>query len=226
MLKKFKKINIRHLITDLILSGVTFYISLILRVNPEDAKLFLPQMYRILPVVIIVRGLFFGYFETYNIIWRYVSAVDAFRLSKSIFGSSIVIICFAYLFQLGLIPRSIFFIDAFLLICVLTGIRLSRRLLHEYKNSQILKKFGEKSLIYGAGSSGQGVLKRLIVDKDLKLHVVGFLDDDNRKIGKSISGYSVFGGMNDLIDIVTNHEIKQIVVGIPNPSAEFLKNLL
>ena len=226
MLKKLKKINLRHLFTDLILCAVTFYISLFLRVNPEDAKSFLPTIFRILPVVIIARGIFFWYFETFNIIWRYVSAVDAFKLGKAIAGSSIAIICMTYLFQLGIIPRSIFFIDAFLLLCVLTGVRLSRRLFHEYKNSQILRKSGEKTLIYGAGVAGQGILKRLLVDKDLKLHVVGFLDDDERKIGKSISGFSVFGGMDLLKDLVFNHEIKQIVVGIPNPTAEFLKELL
>ena len=122
MFKKIKKINLRHLVTDLMLCALTFYLSLFMRVNPDDLKLFMPQMLNILPVVIIVRGLFFGYFETYNIIWRYVSAVDAFKLGKAIAGSSVVIICLTYLFQLGVVPRSIFFIDAFLLICVLTEI--------------------------------------------------------------------------------------------------------
>lgn len=226
MLAKLKKINIRHLLTDLLLSGLTFYISLFLRVNPEDAKQYLPDLLNILPVVIVSRGLFFAYFETYNIIWRYVSAVDAFKLGKAIAGSSVVIICLTYLFQLGIVPRSIFFIDAFLLLSALTGIRLSKRLLHEYKNSQILSKFGEKTLIYGAGASGQGVLKRLIADKNLKLHVVGFLDDNPSKIGKSISGYTVFGGMSAIKGLIVDLEVKQIVVGFPNPDSEFLRQLL
>ena len=226
MLAKLKKINIRHLFTDLLLSAITFYIALFLRVNPEDAKQYLPDMLNILPVVIVARGLFFAYFETYNIIWRYVSAVDAFKLGKAIAGSSVVIIGLTYLFQLGVVPRSIFFIDAFLLLSVLTGMRLSKRLLHEHKNSQILSKFGEKTLIYGAGASGQGVLKRLIADKNLKLHVVGFLDDNPAKIGKSISGYTVFGGMIAIKALVTDLEVKQIVVGFPNPDSEFLRRLL
>jgi FlaA1/EpsC-like NDP-sugar epimerase len=226
MIEHFKNINIRHLLTDILFAGVTFFLSLYLRVQPSDAQIYQSDMLRILPVVLVTRAIFFIYFETYNIIWRYVSAVDAFKLGKAISGSSLVIVCITYLFKVGNIPRSLYFIDAFILLSVLTGVRLSRRLYHEYKRSIVLKKYGEKTLVYGAGVAGQGILKRLIVDKELKLHVVGFLDDDNRKIGKSISGFKVLGGMDDLKSVVINYEIKQIVVGVPDPSAEFLKNLL
>jgi FlaA1/EpsC-like NDP-sugar epimerase len=187
MIEHFKNINIRHLLTDILFAGVTFFLSLYLRVQPSDAQIYQSDMLRILPVVLVTRAIFFIYFETYNIIWRYVSAVDAFKLGKAISGSSLVIVCITYLFKVGNIPRSLYFIDAFILLSVLTGVRLSRRLYHEYKRSIVLKKYGEKTLVYGAGVAGQGILKRLIVDKELKLHVVGFLDDDNRKIGKSIS---------------------------------------
>ncbi|MFZ3231147.1 MAG: nucleoside-diphosphate sugar epimerase/dehydratase [Pseudobdellovibrio sp.] len=220
------RINIRHLLTDIFVSIATFYLSLFLRVNLDETHLFIADFNRILPFVILSRAIFFVYFETYNIIWRYVSAVDAFRLGKAIIGSSLVIVALTYLFQLGVIPRSIYFIDAFLLITILTGMRLSRRLFHEYKNSLVMKKFGEKTLIYGAGAAGQGVLKRLLVDKELKLSVIGFLDDDKLKIGKSILGFKVYGGMKDLAQVVGSFEVKRVVVGVPNPSTEFLKTLL
>lgn len=221
-----KKINIRHLLTDIIISGITFYASLFLRLNPDDALARVSDLNKIIGFVILFRTLFFIYFETYNIIWRYVSAVDAFRLGKAIAGSSVLIVAATYLFQLAVIPRSIYFIDAFLLLSVLTAMRLSRRLFHENKNSKILRKHGEKTLIYGAGASGQGVLKRLLADQDLKLCVVGFLDDDTQKIGKNILGFRVFGGLKSLEEIVKNYEIKQIVIGISNPSADFYKKIL
>lgn len=226
LLKKIRSINVRHLLTDLILSGITFYLSLYLRVNVDEANYFLPDLLKILPVVILTRALFFIYFETHNIIWRYVSAIDAYRLGKAIAGSTIIVIAVTYLFKIGHVPRSLFFIDSFLLLSALTGIRLSRRLLHEHRNNLILKESGEKTLIYGAGTAGQGVLKRLAADKNLKLHVVGFLDDDPKKIGKTISGYRVIGGLQGIKDAVFHYEVKQIVVGIPNPDAKFLNDLL
>lgn len=222
----FKKINYRHLITDLFLSVISVYLSFFLRVNPEEAKLFLLDLNRILPIIILSRAIFFIYFQTYNIIWRYVSAVDAFRLAKAIFSSSLLIVSTTYLFQIGVVPRSLFFIDSFLLLSLLTGARLSRRLYHENKDAKLLKKFGERTLIYGAGASGQGILKRLLADRELKLNVIGFIDDDQLKIGKNISGFPVFGGMKDLKEIIFNYEIKHMVIGIPHPSATFLTEVL
>ncbi len=220
------KINLRHLLTDILVSVCTFYVSLFLRVNPDQASIYLPDLLKILPLIVVARAGFFIYFETYNIIWRYVSAIDAFRLAKAISGSSLVVVAVTYLFQLGIVPRSIYFIDAFLLLSILTGMRLARRLIHEDRNSRVLRKYGEKTLIYGAAAAGQGVLKRVLADRDLKLCVIGFLDDDQVKIGKNILGFRVYGGMQDLEKIVQNFEVKQIVVGIPDPGADFLKALL
>lgn len=221
-----RKINYRHLIADLLLAVASVYLSLFLRVNSSDAFLYIEDLNRILPIIILARAVFFIYFETYNIIWRYVSAVDAFRLGKAIVLSSLVIISATYIFKIGFVPRSLFFIDSILLMLILTGVRLSRRLLHEYKDARLLKEFGQRTLIYGAGAYGQGILKRLLADKEMKLNVIGFADDDTRKIGKNIVGFRVFGGIDNLKDIIFNYEIKHIVVGIPKPSSEFLSNLL
>ncbi len=225
-MRLLKKINYRHLIADLILCAVSVYLSLFLRVNYIEALTFIPDLNRILPIVLLARGAFFIYFETYNIIWRYVSAVDAFRLGKAILLSSLVIISMTYLSKLGFVPRSLFFIDSILLLLMLTGVRLSRRLFHEHQDARLLKKFGERTLIYGAGAYGQGILKRLLADTDLKLNVVGFVDDDAKKIGKNIAGFRVFGGMSELSRVITNVEIKHIVVGISKPDTAFLTNLV
>lgn len=226
MFNKIKKINYQHLFFDLLIVVFSAYASLYLRVNPEEAKIFLPSLNKILPVIVFFRLGAFLYFETYNIIWRYVSAIDAFRLAKAILVSSLLIVATTYLFNLGFVPRSFYFIDAFLLIFILSGSRLARRLVHEYSRSRQLEKFGDKTLIYGAGVTGQGVLKRLLVDKDLKLYVIGFLDDDPKKIGKSISGFKVYGNLESLPALIRDFEVKKLVVAIPHPPKEFLKQVV
>ncbi len=220
------RINYRHLLTDLFVSIVTIYLSLFIRVSYDEALFFLPVFNKIIPYVILSRAIFFLYFETHNMIWRYVSAVDAFKLAKAIFASTLLIISSTYIFQTGVLPRSVYFIDSILLLIFLSGIRIARRLIHEKMTSQVVKKFGEATLIYGAGVTGQGVLKRLLSDKNLKLLVVGFVDDDKLKIGKSISGFKVFGSLNELSAIIKNYEIKHVVVGIPQPTKEFLSELV
>jgi FlaA1/EpsC-like NDP-sugar epimerase len=221
-----KRINYRHLLTDLVLVILSFYASLFLRVNLDEIYMFIPTVNKILPIVVAFRLAFFMYFETYNIIWRYVSAIDAFRLVKAVLVSSFFIIAATYLINLGLIPRSIYLIDAFLSVFLLSGVRITRRLFYEYQSSREMQRHGVRTLIYGAGATGQGILKRLLVDKELRLYVVGFIDDSPEKIGKSISGFKVFGSADNLEGIIVDHAIKQVVVGVPDPSIEFLKQLL
>lgn len=222
----FKKVNYRHLVTDLFLVVFSFYASLFMRVNLDEIHLFIPTMNKMLALVVVFRLVFFIYFETYNIIWRYVSAIDAFRLVKAILVSSFFIVATTYLFNISPIPRSIYFIDAFLLVFMLAGVRITRRLFYEYQSSREMQKHGVRTLIYGAGATGQGVLKRLLVDKELKLYVVGFVDDNPERIGKSISGFKVFGSGETLAGIIENYAIKQVVVGLPDPSVDVLKGLL
>ncbi len=220
------RVNPRHLTVDLFMVVFSFFAALFLRVNFVEAKTFLPAMYTHLPLIVFCRLVFFVYFGTSNILWRYVAAVDAFRLAKSVAASTVMIIALSYLLNLGVIPRSIYFIDSFLLIFILASARVARRLVHEQSTSMELKKFGERTLIYGAGATGQGVLKRLLNDGELKLYVVGFVDDDVKKIGKEISGFKVFPGMEHLKDLIAGLQVKKVVVGLPNPSQEFLKQLV
>lgn len=221
-----RRINYTHLGLDLLIVIFSFYASLFLRVNVDEALIFIPAMNRILPIVVGFRLAFFLYFQTYNIIWRYVSAIDGFRLVKAILVSSLFVVATTYLFSLGTVPRSTYFIDAFLCVFILSSVRVSRRLFYEYLSSRQLQQHGVRTLIYGAGAAGQGILKRLLVDKEMKLFVMGFVDDDPTKIGRSISGVKVYGSGASLEEVILGLDIKQIVVAVSNASPEFLKRLL
>ncbi|HND86044.1 MAG TPA: nucleoside-diphosphate sugar epimerase/dehydratase, partial [Pseudobdellovibrionaceae bacterium] len=88
-----------------------------------------------------------------------------------------------------------------------------------------MQRHGERTLIFGAGATGQGVLKRLVNDRELKLFVVGFIDDDPLKIHTNISGLRVHGAEKELDLILPHLEIKNLVVAIPNPDKELLKRV-
>jgi len=212
--------------TDLLLVVISPFLGLLLRVNYDEALYFLPDLIRLLPVIVFCRAVAFGYFDTHRIIWRYVSAVDAIRLAKAVLTSTLAIITTVYIFKLGYVPRSLYFIDALLLLLMMSGARIARRMIHEYQGSKEMRNHGQRALIYGAGATGQGILKRILNDKDLNLHMLGFVDDDERKHNKIILGYRVFGGKENFARIIQELEIRQVVIGIPNPSPDFLKSAI
>ena len=68
-------------------------------------------------------------------------------------------------------------------------------------------------LIIGAGSAGEHLLNEILKDgTDLNYNVIGFLDADEKKAGKSIKGYFVFGNHNNIEDYIKKYSIEEIII--------------
>lgn len=83
----------------------------------------------------------------------------------------------------------------------------------------------ERILIIGAGNAGRLVAKGLMREKHMGYDVIGFLDDDDQKIGKTINGKMVFGGAADFPGFIKELDIKTAVIAIPSLSPERLSAL-
>jgi FlaA1/EpsC-like NDP-sugar epimerase len=68
-------------------------------------------------------------------------------------------------------------------------------------------------------------LKEIETNRELGLTAVGFMDDDPSIKGKKIRGYPVFGGVEDLGEIVNKYPIKEIIVSFKENSEEKKKDL-
>lgn len=68
-------------------------------------------------------------------------------------------------------------------------------------------------LIIGAGSAGEHLLNEILKDgTDLNYNVIGFLDADEKKAGKSIKGYFVLGNHNNLEEYIKKYSIEEIII--------------
>jgi FlaA1/EpsC-like NDP-sugar epimerase len=72
-------------------------------------------------------------------------------------------------------------------------------------------------LIFGAGTAGAQTAAALSVSRQFKL--VGFVDDDPAKAGRSINGVSVFPAAN-LAEVVQTKQITDILLAMPNASRD------
>ena len=84
------------------------------------------------PLLLVIRALTFYPFRLYDGLWRYTSLWDVRDLALSIAMSTLA---FAAIVRFGIgvraYPSSIFVIDALLLLCLLTGLRVAPRLVRE-----------------------------------------------------------------------------------------------
>lgn len=83
----------------------------------------------------------------------------------------------------------------------------------------------ERILILGAGNAGRLVSKGLMREKHMGYDVVGFLDDDERKLGQMIHGRKVFGRVDEFTRFLQELDITTAVIAIPSLTSERMSAL-
>ena len=78
-------------------------------------------------------------------------------------------------------------------------------------------------LIYGAGSAGEKLYRELTENPRLNFHVVGFVDDEKNKQGRSIHGVPVLGGVKDLSAIKEKHKVQEVLIAMPSSTGRQMR---
>jgi undecaprenyl-phosphate galactose phosphotransferase len=73
-------------------------------------------------------------------------------------------------------------------------------------------------LILGAGRTGEMVLERVKKNKNMGYEPVGFLDDDEAKLGKKIGGVKVLGKLSEIESWVQEKKVGDVVIAMPGVS--------
>ena len=180
-----------------------------------------------LPWLVLVRGLAFIPCRLYTGLWRYSGLWDLRNIILAVSLSTILFYGLVHhVFGIESYPRSIFFVDTLVLIFLLGGLRMSRRLYNALPGFSRRKRV----LIFGAGDTGEMIVR------DMKSHTslynyrpVGFIDDDTNKIGDRIHGVRVLGTRKELQDIVATTKPREVIITIPSADRrivyEFVKSL-
>jgi len=212
------KRRIFEVLLDVFLIVLSYWSAYAIKFEPfSDSpawKLFL----RTLPVLVVVRLAAFLFFGVYRGLWRYTGMDDLVVFAKAVAGGSLVsmlIILFKFRFQ-GF-SRAVFVIDALVMLMLLAGSRVAFRFFRRVLPATSRGK-GRRVLIYGAGDAGELLLRELLNNRELSYAPVGFMDDDPKKQGKVIHGLSVFGGNGLLSNIVSDHQIEQLLISTPRIS--------
>ncbi|MBW2048157.1 MAG: hypothetical protein JRJ09_06460 [Deltaproteobacteria bacterium] len=64
------------------------------------------------------------------------------------------------------------------------------------------KENGKRILIVGAGDAGEKCLREILDNPRLSYEVIGFIDDEPGKRGRSLHNVSVLGGVEAIPDVV------------------------
>jgi len=167
-------------------------------------------------VVLGIRFLSFSISKTFKGVVRYTSSRDTIRIFYVIVsGSTIVfllnVISLNFITGGYFIPNSVIIIDAFVSLFFLISSRLMVKALY----SEIKNPSKEKInvLIYGAGEAAVITKRTLDRDASVKYKVVGFIDDDLKKHGRSLEGVFIYG-MDKLVSLIRENSVEVVIISI------------
>jgi FlaA1/EpsC-like NDP-sugar epimerase len=177
-----------------------------------------------LPVVLVIKVGCFAGFGLYRGVWRYLGLADLVAMFKAVTLGSVLSTCaLLYLWRFYGFSRSVFIIDWMLTLLAVGGSRVVERLLDDWIRQSSAQ--GVPILIIGAGDTGARVLRSLPYTGRTAPRVLGFLDDDLRKIGDRIHGVPVLGTRFELASLVEKYHIREVLIAISDPPADLLRDV-
>jgi len=166
----------------------------------------------------------FIYFGLYQSLWKYIDVREIATVVKAVSLSTILIIFAAFLVGTKGHPRSVFIIDWFLLITIISGFRLFFRF--RLTNGTPRKGKAKHVLIVGAGDTGESLVREILKNSDLEYNPVGFIDDDPRKKGMFIHGMKILGRCYDIPQIVQLKNVDEVIVAISRATSGEMTRIL
>lgn len=211
-----------EVLVDFILVSVAYVFANLLRyegrIDPGIQQLIVQS----LPIILVIKLGCFAGFGLYRGMWRYLGLTDLVAMFKAVsLGSALSACALLFLWRFYGFSRTVFIIDWMLTFLAVGGSRVAERLLDDWIRQASAQ--GVPVLIIGAGDTGARVFRSLAYEGLQAPRVVGFLDDDLRKVGDRIHGASVLGTRTELARLVEEHQIREVLIAITDPPADLLQ---
>jgi len=176
-----------------------------------------------LPSVVLLKLSAFLIAGVYRGLWRYTSLGDIFTFAKAVgLGSALSILTLLLLYRFESYSRTVFVVDAVILLMGLIGSRMAFRLIRQALPIP-MSDDGRRVLIYGAGDGGEMVLRELRNNPEWNYHPVGFVDDDPLKADRVMHGLKVYDAESSLERLCQEKEIELLLISFRSISKDRLQ---
>ena len=222
---------------DLLLFSLALFFAHLIRFEFALPDLRLQQFWQLLPLALLIKSSAFFAMQLYRGMFRYTGLKDLWRLCRAVGFSSLVLVSgIAVIYGFVGYSRSVFLIDAVLTLLFTGCFRLLIRfffaqisqhredhhLFHLFKAKRNYKVL----LIYGAGSAGEKLYREIAENPRLQYRVVGFMDDDRKKLGRSIHGVPVWGGLGAMRVVTAKLCVQEVLIAVPSSTGAQMRAIV
>ena len=187
---------------DIFMAAVSFVAALYLRLG-EDFVYYADDLLVTGTITFTaLAAVTFWAMRLYQGIWRYASLNDLFAITKAV---TLVILGFVILMfaltRLEDLPRSLPFINWFVLMALIGGPRVAYRWFKDRRFEFKLEQSGHRRipvLLIGAGDEAELFIRALSRDPEATYKVVGLVSVGEGRVGRNIQGYEVLDTLENL----------------------------
>jgi len=205
---------------DVVLALVATWIAFTLRLDtphwPTGAQWWVYGLAPVLAVPIFVK------FGLYRAIFRYTGQAALQATGKAVLLYAVVLLGVLLWRKWPGVPRTLGALQPLVFLFLVGGSRAVARFWLADLGNASAKDEG-RLLIFGAGTSGVQTATALRVSREFAL--LGFVDDDPIKVGRSINGVPVFAP-SEVPDVVTQQGVTDILLALPSVSRDRRKSII
>jgi len=229
----------KHLITliHVLIFAASLLFAFLLAKNMQfRAEWMLEKYPALLVFFLIIKLPVFAFFKQYRGWWRYVGISDLTGILRaSLVSTMAIVILWVVLLEIAPFRRqfpniagtaqSVFVIDMFGTILMLSGLRMLVRLYYEEfrtVESHRLARF----LIVGAGNAGEALLREIHRMPVARYEVIGFIEDDPAKQNTHIHGIPILGTVDEMARICNDYNIEEIAIAMPSATHKELRRVI
>ncbi|HTG48186.1 MAG TPA: nucleoside-diphosphate sugar epimerase/dehydratase [Actinomycetota bacterium] len=165
--------------------------------------------------------------------WERVTIEDLLRVVGAVVTGTAVLfgIGLVWYARAGLFPRTVPLIEGVVALVGMSAIRVLARLYAErqwrLQTKTSLHRAGPRRvLLVGAGDAGTRLGWEIRRHPDHGKELVGYLDDDPVKRRLKIAGTDVLGGIDDLPQVVKEHQVDEVLISMPAAGGRATKRVV
>ncbi|MDO9082434.1 MAG: nucleoside-diphosphate sugar epimerase/dehydratase [Humidesulfovibrio sp.] len=220
------------LAADALCFAAALAMSYLLRFDFNLSNAYGAQLVSLLKYVIPLKLGVFLVLGLYRGMWRYTSLLDFWKLTEAVvLSSSLFVALVAFRFGFTGFSRSVLAMDGLLCLMFAAGVRLSIRTIYARTAAwtsarQHPQRPARRMLVIGAGNLGERLVREIALTPELNFDVVGFLDDDPAKQGRSLHGREVLGGVDDLVSVAEDRGAEEVCIAVSRASAAQMRRIV
>jgi FlaA1/EpsC-like NDP-sugar epimerase len=214
---------------DALFAGSALYLAYLLRFEGRIPADYWAQFVQFLPLLMTLRLAAYWVFGVHHWSFRLAGLSEGVRLVLAGLAGSAGFVAIPYFLQIIGPPRSVVALEFFLSTSLGAMLRFSFRLTQPLMLDRLRSRTHDgllRTLIVGAGSAGDLLLRDLKRSSNHPYEVVGFVDDNRAKWRAHVGGRPVLGSLDELPEIADRLGIHQLLFAINDLPASRVREIL